>query len=74
MEEEKRVDIHKDYVMFQLVSNLKSALNIVCTYMQETTPYGEEYQKAMKIWEELSKMIKVYEGLLQDCIMVKTQI
>lgn len=64
----KKIDIHQDYVLFQLFSLLRQQLGVVCSYMQKTTPYGEEYKKAFEKHKEISEALKELEDLLQDCV------
>lgn len=68
---QKTIDIHKDYTMYNLMSLLGSALHALVSYMQETTPYGEEYLAVMSEYEKVNTELKKLESALQDCVEVK---
>lgn len=70
----KRVNIQQDYVMYQLIQLFREQLGVVCSYMQRTTPYGEEYQAAYIKYTKLSKQINEFESLLQDCVEAKVKL
>ena len=67
----KELDIHKDYTLWALLQNFKSELHIICSYMQNTTPYGTEYENAFQKSNEIYKSIEELESLLQDCVEVR---
>ena len=69
--EPKTIDIHKDYTMYNLMSLVVSGLHALISYMQETTPFGEEYIAAMRGYDKVNTELKNLEGLLQDCVEVK---
>ena len=68
----KKIDIHADYLMFELNSNLHHALHILITYMQNTTPYGIAYQSAFSKQKQIFKKLQELEHLLQQCVEEKT--
>lgn len=64
----QKIDIHKDYVMWQLMRNLYSTLHLVVSYMQDTTTYGKEYQDAFRYAELLDNSLATFEEKLQACV------
>lgn len=63
-----KIDIHKDYVMYQLNTNLHHALTLIIAYMQDTTPYGKEYQDAYRYSNLLLNHLETFEEKLQACV------
>lgn len=64
----KSINIHQDYILYTMISQLKSQLHIICSYMQQNTPYGDEYKAAFEEFKNLSSEIEKYESLLQECV------
>lgn len=65
----KEINIHDDYVLWLIYHQLTSQLGVICSYMQETTPYGDEYEKAFAKIKELREVhLPELEGLLQACV------
>ena len=69
----KKIDIHLDYVLFQMVSNLRSQISTICSYMQSTTPYGEEYLRAFAKCSDLLEVVSEYEDALQACLEARNK-
>lgn len=63
----KKVSIKKDYVLYCLLSNAGDALGVICSYMQENTPYGDEYIKAFNAYKKALKAIAKFEDALAAC-------
>ena len=61
----KTFNIHLDYTMFNLLSMLKTQLHTICAYMQEHTPYGDEYLAAFKQYKKVDSEIAKLESALQ---------
>ena len=69
MEQElKKINIHKDYVLFQLMVLLKEQLGVVCSYMQKVTPYSKEYDAAYAKYLSLRFELDKFESLLEECL------
>ena len=64
----KTIDIHKDYVLYNMMTLLKSQLHTICSYMQERTPYGEEYIAAFEQYKKVNTEIDKLESLLSECV------
>ena len=64
----KKVTYKDDYLLGSLLFNATIALGNVCTYMQNTTPYGEKYQRAFDIYQELRAKLDEFEDALQSCV------
>lgn len=66
------INIHDDYVLWLIYHQLVHQLGIVCSYMQETTSYGDEYENAYnKIKEIRDTHFPELEALLAECTKVK---
>ena len=63
----KKLDIKKDYIMWSLMSNAYGAIGVICSYMQDKTPYGEEYLKAFKAYKKVLKELDKFEDALATC-------
>lgn len=63
-----KIDIHKDYIMFCLMSQLTHQLHLICAYMQNTTPYGKEYQDAYRYIDNLESHLDTLSEKLQCCV------
>ena len=64
----KKVDIHMDSIMWDMVVNTRHQLHMICSYMQKNTPYGVEYENAYKTYKKLLKLYEVFEDSLQECL------
>lgn len=64
----KKIDYQADMLMGTLFFTAQCALNNVCTYMQNTTPYGEEYERAFQLFNSLSSELEVIADALQSCV------
>lgn len=64
----KKVTYKDDYLMGSLLFNATVALSNVCSYMQNTTPYGDEYERAFNIYQEARAKIDELEDALCSCI------
>ena len=71
MPERKTVDAVADFLMFELVGMANNSIYALTTYMQETTPYGEEYRLAFEKLKEVSEKMKEAEEALQGCVELK---
>lgn len=69
----KKIDIQKDYILFQLVSQANSGIGILCDYMQRTTPYGIAYKEAIKQYYKVLKELDRLESCLQDCVEARKE-
>lgn len=69
----KRIDIHADYVMFQLMVNARQALGVLSSYMQNTTPYGDAYKKCLETYHEIYASFEGLEDALQECIEARSK-
>jgi hypothetical protein len=67
----KRIDIHKDYLMNALNSNVGNSLHLLITHMQDTTPYGDEYIKAFEQYKKVREELKILEYYLAECVEIK---
>ena len=63
----KKLSIQKDYIMWSLISNAHGAIGVICSYMQDKTPYGEEYLKAFKAYKKVRKELDKLEDALATC-------
>lgn len=66
----KRIDIHKDYLLWNLASNTRNSVMTLCTYMQNVTPYGDEYISAYKQYKKLMKEFDKFEDMLAKCVEI----
>lgn len=64
----KKVSYYDDYLLGSLLFNATVALGNVCTYMQNTTPYGGEYERAFNIYQDLRAKLDEFEDALQSCV------
>lgn len=64
----KKVTYKDDYLMGSLLFNAVVALGNICTYMQNTTPYGDEYERAFDLYQELRGKLDEFEDALCSCI------
>lgn len=64
----KKVSYYDDYLMRSLLFNATVALGNVCTYMQNATPYGGEYERAFSIYQGLRAKLDEFEDALQSCV------
>ena len=71
MEELKTINIHQDYPLYQMVRVAKASLNTLVSYMQDRTPYGNEYEKAYNEYEKLLKQFEIFEDVLQDTVELR---
>ena len=69
----KKIDIHADYVMYQMAWNAKNGLHLLCAYMQAITPYGEEEKAAFEAYEKLQAAYDEFEDKLQECLEAKAR-
>ena len=63
----KKLSIQKDYILWSLLSNADNAVGVICSYMQENTPYGDEYVKAYNAYKKVQKELKNFESALAAC-------
>ena len=64
----KTIDIHKDYLLWNLIGSTKTAAGITCNRMQERTPYGPEYEAAFSQYKKIIREIQKWEDLLATCV------
>ena len=69
----KTIDIHQDYILFQLVSIARNSITTLCSYMQEKTPYGIEYEKAYEAYTKLMSKFDVFTDALQETVECRTK-
>ena len=69
----KELDIHDDYTLWLLMKQLGSQLNIICAYMQNTTPYGDAYERCFKTIQDLQKPLDQLENDLQECVEARAK-
>ena len=64
----KQINIHQDYTLWLIMNQLDAQLSIVCAYMQNTTPYGDEYEKAFDKISKVRKELAELENDRQECV------
>lgn len=69
----KGIDIQKDYLLYQLFTQAKVGIRILCDYMQSTTPYGTAYKEAFKQYKKVLKELAKLEHCLQDCVEAREE-
>ena len=67
MKELRKVSIHKDYLLWNLICNAKASIQVICTYMQEKVPYGNEYLKAYDAYNKALREFEKFEDALVPC-------
>lgn len=70
MSEFKKIDVHKDMHMFDLACNVTTALHMLVSYMQNSTPYGDEYKKAYELYEEVFSLLQQLKSACADCVEI----
>ena len=63
----EKINIHTDHSLWNMVALARDAVGNLCTYMQETTEYGDEYMAAYEQHKKLMREINKYEHLLAQC-------
>ena len=66
----KRIDIHKDYLLWNLANNTKNSVMTLCIYMQNVTPYGDKYMAAYNQYKKLMRELGKFEDLLAKCVEI----
>ena len=67
----KEIDIHQDYVLYNLMGIVGRTVHTVIAYMQKTTPYGDKYIKAFEKGKEVEALLEEFESALQECVEAK---
>ena len=67
----RKIDIHKDFELAELVFLAKQTIHLLCTHMQNTTKYGKEYIDAFAQYKKVQRELDKYEDLLQACLEIK---
>ena len=62
----KTVDPQKDHVLSTLCYNAHTAVSILCDYMQDRTPYGDEYMRAYNQYKKVIKELQKLDDALSD--------
>lgn len=64
----KTIDVKKDALMSNLCFNASNALHLICEYMQQSTPYGEVYEKAYKKYKIVQGHFEGLREALAECV------
>ena len=63
----EEINIHTDGVLWHMFHLAKDAVGSLCTWMQDNTEYGPEYEAAFKQHNKLRKELDKYNDLLAQC-------
>ena len=68
MSDHKKINIQKDYSLFQLSHGISTLLSAMLGYIQANTPYGEEYKAAYDSYQKLREAYSDFEEKCADCV------
>ena len=60
-----------DYVLASLAFTAHCAVGNLCSYMQQNTPYGTEYQEAFEAYKELMLAMEAFEDKLARTVELR---
>lgn len=63
----EEINLHTDGVLWHMFHLAKDAVVSLCTWMQDNTEYGPEYEAAFKQHNKLRKELDKYNNLLAQC-------
>lgn len=63
----KGINIHRDNILFDIVSMTKQGIYTATSIMQGGTPYNDNYKKAFEQQKKVFKELEKFEKLLEDC-------
>ena len=69
----KKIDIHSDYVLWQMMCQLRTQLHTITAYVQAITPYCEAYNLFYLYQETLQEKFDILENSLQETIEARKE-